>query len=383
MQINNSPNFETKSSYNIRVQTKDAGGQVFEKELTIAVNNLDIPTRLTKVADDVFNIISDATKATLQVTFTESSSVLVNELGLYTVDDATGKINGISPGAAGYAQAALERSLVVFSSLANLPNGFSANDVSRLLQLDSSANLRFYLVKNSSTQSVLAGITPITDVLFSNSSTLKITDLGNNAFSLAYKDGSVSTGDFQSLVVKIQPTNDLLPLGTALQGSSQAEVIDLRGITQQVKAEFVVNREAAFNNFVGFYKVADENGGIDVNGQILRPGEAGYIQAAIRARVPGIDLTVNNQGTASFTGFLQPGSIFAPFIIVDGQPNAILDSNPNNDPAVYFPFLGANSDKTDHVRLLGNNIFGFEDLAGGGDKDFNDMVVRVNLTAIR
>ncbi|MHC5892608.1 DUF4114 domain-containing protein [Nostoc sp.] len=26
------------------------------------------------------------------------------------------------------------------------------------------------------------------------------------------------------------------------------------------------------------------------------------------------------------------------------------------------------------------NVFGFEDLASGGDKDFNDMIVRVNLT---
>ncbi|MBE8970454.1 DUF4114 domain-containing protein, partial [Nostocales cyanobacterium LEGE 12452] len=28
---------------------------------------------------------------------------------------------------------------------------------------------------------------------------------------------------------------------------------------------------------------------------------------------------------------------------------------------------------------LGNNTFGFEDLRGGGDKDFNDLIVRVTI----
>ncbi|BAY66604.1 Na-Ca exchanger/integrin-beta4 [Calothrix brevissima NIES-22] len=91
-------------------------------------------------------------------------------------------------------------------------------------------------------------------------------------------------------------------------------------------------------------------------------------------------MTVNNQGTATYTETFQPGSIFAPFIIANGRPEALLDSNPNNDPAVYFPFLGANADKVDHIRLLGNNVFGFEDLPSAGDKDFNDVVVRVNLS---
>jgi hypothetical protein len=72
--------------------------------------------------------------------------------------------------------------------------------------------------------------------------------------------------------------------------------------------------------------------------------------------------------------------VFAPFMIVDGRPDAILDSNVNNDSKVYFAFLGANSDKLDHIRLLGNNTFGFEDLANGGDKDYNDVIVQVNLS---
>jgi hypothetical protein len=67
-------------------------------------------------------------------------------------------------------------------------------------------------------------------------------------------------------------------------------------------------------------------------------------------------------------------------LIVNGRPEALIDSNTNNDPAVYFPFLGANSDKVDHVRMLGNNIFGFEDLPNGGDLDYNDVIVKIDLT---
>ncbi|MBP5974433.1 DUF4114 domain-containing protein [Brasilonema sp. CT11] len=67
-------------------------------------------------------------------------------------------------------------------------------------------------------------------------------------------------------------------------------------------------------------------------------------------------------------------------MIVNGKPDALLDSNSNNDPQVYFSFLGANSDKTDHVSLLGDNVFGFEDLVNGGDKDYNDVTVRINLS---
>jgi hypothetical protein len=69
-------------------------------------------------------------------------------------------------------------------------------------------------------------------------------------------------------------------------------------------------------------------------------------------------------------------------IIVNGRPEALLDSNLSNDPATYFSYLGANSDGIDHVRLLGNNTFGFEDLKGGGDFDYQDFIVKVKLTPI-
>ncbi|MEH2245668.1 putative Ig domain-containing protein [Nostoc sp.] len=375
-------------SFTIEVQATDNDGVSATDTFVLAVEQSNsLPTfKLSKIADDIFNIFNSSGKSKLQVTLTGRSSNLVNELGAFTVDDAQGNINGIAPGAAGYTQAALDRAKVIFSAIANLPNGFNTNNLTHLLEFNSSDNLRFYLVRNSSTDAVRAGVTPLTDILFSDSLRQKITDLGSDQFSLAWKDtDGNSTTDFKDLVVKIQSTNDALPLSTNLQGKPQGEVIDLRDVTSQVKADFVVNREAAFDNFIGLYQVADENGGIDTNldGKAdIFTGQAGYIEAAVRGRVADIDLTVNNQGTATYTGTFQPGSILAPFIIVNGKPDALLDSNSNNNPSVYFPFLGANADKLDHLRLLGSNIFGFEDLANGGDKDFNDAIVQVNLSIV-
>ncbi|MBD2194135.1 MULTISPECIES: DUF4114 domain-containing protein [Calothrix] len=353
-----------------------------DDQASVTLNAALAITTLTKISDNVFTIIGGANKPKLQVTLTESNSNQINELGVFTVDDAQGKINGIAPGEAGYIQAALNKSKVVFSTIANVPNGFNIKNLKSILEFNFGDNLRFFLVKNGTIDSVQNGITPTTDILFSDISRQTITELGTDGFSLAWKDGSNNNADFKDLVVNIKSTNDPLLLGTNLQGTRQGEVIDLQGINQDVKVDFVVNREAAFSNFVGLYKVADENGGIDIdgNGTIdFRPGDSGYAQAAVKNRVAGIDLRVDNQGTATFTDkLLTGGSIFAPFILTNGRTvDQVLNGQVDQ---IYFAYLGANSDKVDHIRLLGNNTFGFEDLPGGGDNDFNDVIVRAELT---
>ncbi len=383
LKIHVSPDLATKADYCIRVQTKDAGGLTYEKNLNIKVNDInktstDITPLLTKVSDNVFNIKGNNGNATLEVQLTGRSSSLVNEIGVFTVDDASGKVDGIDPGAAGYAEKALAKSQVIFSTLANSPAGFDPTSLDRLLGFNSNDNLRFYLVKDSSTQSVLNNTTPIGNVLFADPSNLKITDLGSNSFSLAWEDGSGNPTGFEDLQVKIQATDRAIPLGTSLQNKPQGESLDLQNTTGAVKADFTVNREAGYNDFVGFYRVTDANGGIDTNGDgkaDILPGQAGYAQAALNGRVSDLNLTVNNGGTAAFNSTLQGGAIYVPFLIANGTPDT-------NNPNIYFTFLGANSDGVDHVRMLGDNTFGFEDLRGGGDRDFNDIVVKVNLTPV-
>jgi len=76
--------------------------------------------------------------------------------------------------------------------------------------------------------------------------------------------------------------------------------------------------------------------------------------------------------------YKRQGSLFATFIIADANPD-----NLNGDfSKVYTSYIAGNSDKVDHIRLLGDNIFGFEDLKGGGDNDFNDMIVGASFEVV-
>nr|MDZ8046911.1 DUF4114 domain-containing protein [Nostoc sp. DedQUE02] len=374
------PTNQDVGSLNIKVTAIDTAGATATDVFTLTTVALETPTipivqftLLTNITGDIFSVKTNTNnqsdKGKLSIKIKNNTSDKVNELGVFTVDDEEGRINGLAPGAEGYTQAALSRSRVILSTLANLPNGFNPTDLINILEFDSDTKLRFYLVSDSTTQAILSGKTSLSNVSFSSNITNNTQQ--EKGFSL----------NFQNLIIDIQPTNEETSLGTGLQGKYQGELIDLRSVTETITAEFIVNREAIYNNYVGFYKIADENGGIDTNGDEqadILVGQAGYTQAAVRSRVVGIDLTVNNQATVNDTGTFESGSLFAPFIIVNAKPNAIENGNANTN--VYFLFLGANSDKVDHIRLLGNNSFGFEDLVNGGDKDYNDMIVQVKLT---
>ncbi|MEM6753698.1 MAG: DUF4114 domain-containing protein, partial [Cyanobacteria bacterium P01_C01_bin.38] len=199
--------------------------------------------------------------------------------------------------------------------------------------------------------------------------------------SLAWNDANGSN-NFTDLVVNIQPTLEELALGTNLQNSSQAELIDLTGLSQDVvTADFSVFREAAFNNEVYFYKV-------DIDGKVdgFVPNTSTYQQAAldnlVKDAVTGevIKFSAANQSVETGSTQIETGSIIAPLIIIDGSLEQLTDSDTSNNPQVYFPYLGANADGVDHIRLLADNTFGFEDLPNGGDFDYNDLIVKMDFT---
>ncbi|MBD2177762.1 esterase-like activity of phytase family protein [Pseudanabaena sp. FACHB-1998] len=343
-------------------------------------NNLPTTLKFQKNDTDVFDISGGSKpKPTLSFTIKGKSANQVSEIGVFIVDDAFGNIDGTAPNQSGYAEKALGRAKVIVSAIANSPNGFSLDGLQRLLGFNNNDKLRFYAINDKSTTTDLILKTKSFEkVTFSTTSILNFQEIGT----------AETTIKFNNLEINIKATDDDLLLGTGLQDRREGEVLDLRSVDttlfSQVKADFTLNREAAFNNFVGFYKIENEKGDIKkADGSIVSVGQSGYTQAAISNRVAGIDLSVGDQAIATSSGIFAAGSIFAPFIIINNRPDAILDNNPNNDPAVYFSYLGANSDGIDHVRLLGNNTFGFEDLPSGGDFDYNDFIVKVNLTPVK
>ena len=70
LKITDSPDFETKSSYSLRLQTKDSGGLTFEKAFTLSVNDLNDAPSALKISSLFFdeNIADSSAVASLSTT---------------------------------------------------------------------------------------------------------------------------------------------------------------------------------------------------------------------------------------------------------------------------------------------------------------------------
>ncbi|AFY48976.1 phosphodiesterase/alkaline phosphatase D [Nostoc sp. PCC 7524] len=337
------------------------------------------------------NILNVSADSNLKIQLTGVRANTVNEVGFFVVRDDVGTItdvngNLLTPGAGdAYIQAALRQSQVLLSAITNLPNGFSNANSNRIINTKAGDRLVFYLINNGTTDGVVRGRIPASRVTLGsnfgsgNLSQLQTTSLGDNKWSLAWGG--------EQMVLSLERTPISPVIGTKLQIANPSELIDLRDVSGLVNADFSIFREAAFNNEVYFYNVNNVDGligNINPNTSSVRD----YIQAAlnnlVRDALTGevVRFAVANQGTQTGKATIAGGSILAPMIIVNGTRSQLTDSNPNNDPQVYFPYLGVNSDGVDHIRLLGDNTFGFEDLPNGGDLDYNDIIVKINFSGV-
>jgi len=380
--ITGTPTNNAIGTNTVTVTASDNNGDTINDTFDITVapinpNNDNIPVVFRQTTNQLFVLDGKDGQAQLKFTLTERKADFVNEVGVFLVEDQQGTINGITPGQPGYFQAAFDQAQVIFSALGN--NEFSDLNFTRNLGVNVGEYLGFYLVQNSTTDTVLknldAGRTPPPVFLATNSANrdefnhLQISDLGNNSYRLAWED-LLGGGDqdFNDLVLTVELTNESSSIGTQLQTEPQGELIDLRQLTPDlIPADFVVNEAAAYDNSFGFYAIDDPTGRIGN----LNPGDPGYAEAAINQR---LDLSTGLPG----------GQLLAPFLIADSTPEEFLANNPNNQPdqgaLAYFAYLEANPDGVDHLRLLGDNTFGFEDLLGGGDLDYNDLVIQVNFS---
>ncbi|MEM1394044.1 MAG: DUF4114 domain-containing protein, partial [Cyanobacteria bacterium P01_H01_bin.150] len=324
------------------------------------------------------NVVITPEPIDVEVTYTKFKFSLANvntnntnEIGWFLVDE-NGKIDGNEPGSDGFLKAALEQSKTLFSTLSNLPSGFNIENTERIIEVNSSLRLGFFQISNGTTETALreietSGQTNLS-ISFIDSQDLSSEKLLNSeGFTLEWQDSEIQ---LKGVTTQETPTT-----GTKLQG--QKELIDLTDITGSTVVNIQVYREAAFDNLIGFYEITDVNGGIDIDGDgtaDFNPNDAGYKNAALTNRITSLDLLkTENQQTATVDGTLEGGIILAPFIIANGT----LDEAIANSAEVYFSFLGANSDNNDHIRLLGDNTFGFEDMMSGGDEDFNDAIIEV------
>lgn len=254
------------------------------------------------------------------------------------------------------------RSQNLLSSLENtdvtLPAGISFD---RDIQLINGQSIRFFEVVDAS----LEQLTSLSDGRFR---LLNHGDINNSQVGFSSPSG-------------VRFSLNILPNDPGLnalisQAQGLAPVLDLSAFTttQSLSGTVAIGREADFNSVAGFYRTLDALGTVLAADAItrLRPGDNGYAAAALSTdnligQLGDLSVADNQSTSRSFSG-ITGGTFLAPFAQVNGN--------------TFFAFAGANTDGISHFRSLGNNLFGLEDIVGGGDKDYDDLVIGFNFSGV-
>ncbi|MEC4817930.1 MAG: DUF4114 domain-containing protein [Scytonema sp. PMC 1069.18] len=137
---------------------------------------------------------------------------------------------------------------------------------------------------------------------------------------------------------------------------------------------------AGYKNTFGIFPTSEDG---SVAG--VKPGEPNYAETAVRNRVK---LANYNEESLqqTFTSELLGGSNYEVFLIANGTPEQFLQEDPKNEttvtPKAYFRTTEANPDKKPHIKALSEDTFGFEDMYGGGDQDFDDITVQMKVISV-
>ena len=254
------------------------------------------------------------------------------------------------------------RAKTLFSSLESSDVTLPANTrFEQDILLINGQSLRFFEVQDAS----LDQLTSLSDSRFRY---LNQADLGNGKASFSSSSGI----RFSLGILAGDPGLNAL-IG---QAQAQAPVLDLSALTaaQRLQGTVALGREADFNSVAGFYRALDAQGTIVAADGVtrLRPGDFGYQAAALRAgnlvnQLSNLSVA-DDQITSRNFADLSGGSFLAPYALVNGN--------------TFFAYGAANSDSISHFRSLGNNLFGLEDFSGGGDLDYDDLVIGFNFTSL-
>lgn len=304
---------------------------------------------------------------TLRFQWTSREAAYSNEIGVFAIDEF-GRVNGIAPGEAGYAQAALTSSTrqVLFSS------GQQAG-AWKELSFQPETQLAFYLIQNSTTEAWLANnprnnsnqplaLFSIETANFNRFDYVQSRALGEGLWQFAWED--VTNGgdrDFNDVVFTVSRP------GIAVPGT----------IGQTTPTRFSwLSRSAAYQNEMGLFFVDDAEGRIGN----LRPGDPGYAQAALAAERRQVVFAQGQTSGAVSDLNLPAKQWIGWYLIPNATTEQFLQQNPSNRPTggivAFFSYPGANPDGLAHLNPRSANEFGWEDLTSGGDRDFDDLVFR-------
>ena len=133
-------------------------------------------------------------------------------------------------------------------------------------------------------------------------------------------------------------------------------LLEAEDLTVNLSAE--VN--AANKNVGGLYQAIDTEGTVvdPVSGAEIGLDDEGYVDAAIANSIAEIA-----DGEA-ITLDLEGDFVYVPYLLANGE-------------QFFSSFAEVNPENFDNIQSLGENTFGFEDAIGGGDLDFDDLILTV------
>lgn len=325
--------------------------------------------RLTLAAD--FFVVPGATGAQVTVNFqcTGVESAYYDEIGVYKVTSETGLVAGLTPGSAGYAKAALTAGQTIFAS------GETAG-AAHSLTFTVGDRLAFYVVANNTRIAVLANnptnLSTGPHAFFSVDSAnadgvdhvLSASVGGGSSFSFEDLWGG-GDRDYNDIVITAGVTG--LQTTSGATGQTVATTFQL------------LSSETAFRSEVGYFLVDSATGAV---GGVL-PGQAGYASAVMNSTTRHTLFRAGDSDGTSQTFDVPSNCLLAFYLVQDSTAQQFLAQPTGSKPVVLFTLPGANSDGLSHAAWQSASVFGFEDLVGGGDRDFNDVVVKVSFGTVK
>jgi cyclophilin family peptidyl-prolyl cis-trans isomerase len=315
--------------------------------------------------------------------FVSKDTFFRNELGVFAVDDLSGHVNGIAPGSAGYAAAALNSATRQIIFARGKKPGATVT-----LNVTGGELLEFYLVSSFTTRNFLRfnphdrpfGIQVFFGLQAANrdhaNHLLTTADPQTGQVSMGWEDRRFfSDHDFDDDVISLTPKPTSSPtVGNALRISgaptSNVPVTFTLEPTPKMFGPFRAPPPSTAQGEIGFFVVSDNAG--TVNG--LKPGSQGYLLAALGSSTRQVLFhggdPLNKQTTAQIPG----GSLIAFYIIPGSTAASVMANNPNNDPnagpVAFFSFTGENPHGAGHFRWFGPERSAVSSSAANGQLQF-------------
>jgi len=259
---------------------------------------------------------------------------------------------------------------VLFSTLESSDTTALASGSSELFKTEILLGNDQAIIFASVTDGTLSGATALSDldvftITAAETTANQATLTSTGGLGLTLNEITNRDQDLDALIGQYQSTAPVLDLASV----PSLDSIGASSLTASVE----VAREASYDSVVGFYKVTDTSGGVidSLTGAVINPGDATYAATALATSNLATEfagLQANDDSTASSTITVTTDSIIAPYAVVGDN--------------TYFAYGAANGENFDRFKALGENSFGLEDHEVlGGDRDYDDLVIRFDFTA--